>query len=185
TFASPFFVLALFPALLKKMPKSGSWLNTVKVVMGFLEFAAALKFFRSSELVLLDKPVLFTYDLVLGLYVALALLCGLYLLGVYRLPHDSPQEHVSVPRLLFSMAFLGLGFYLMPGLFKSGEARANQRPNGAIFAWLDSFLLPDGRSHLPWTGDLDQGLKEALAQGKRVFVDFTGVTCTNCSINQN
>src|SRR5262249_24321221 len=118
TFASPFFILALFPALLRKMPKSGSWVNTVKVVMGFLELAAALKFLRAGELVIVSEPEFFTYDFVLGLYVALSLLCGLYLLGVYRLPHDSPLEHLSVPRLLFSLAFLGLAFYLTPALFK-------------------------------------------------------------------
>src|SRR5262249_12227155 len=89
TFASPFFILALFPNLLKRLPQSGSWLNSVKVVMGFLELAAALKFFRQGELVLLDMPSLFTYDLVLGMWIAIGLLCGLYLLNIYRLPHDS------------------------------------------------------------------------------------------------
>jgi thiol:disulfide interchange protein DsbD len=184
TFASPFFVLALFPALLKKMPKSGSWLNTVKVVMGFLELAAALKFLRTGELVLLSRPALFTYDFVLGLYIALSLLCGLYLLGVYRLPHDTPSEHLGVPRLLFSLAFLGLAFYLAPALFK-GENGQSQRPAGEVFAWLDSFLLPEEQaSDLPWVGDLKQGLETAKRQGKYVFVDFTGKTCTNCKLNE-
>ena len=71
-FASPFFVLALFPSLLKKLPKSGGWLDSVKVVMGFLELAAAFKFFRTAELRLLDRPEYFTYDLVLGAWVAIA-----------------------------------------------------------------------------------------------------------------
>jgi thiol:disulfide interchange protein DsbD len=185
TFASPFFVLALFPNLMKKMPASGSWLNSVKVVMGFLELAAALKFLRAGELVLLPSPVLFTYDFVMGLYVALSILCGLYLLNVYRLPHDTPVEHLGVPRLLMSLMFLGLGFYLMPSLFhltnKDGE---EQRPRGAIFAWIDSFLLPDGSSDLPWTGNLDKGLQEARDKGQLVFIDFTGETCTNCKINE-
>jgi thiol:disulfide interchange protein DsbD len=184
TFASPFFVLALFPALLKKMPKSGSWMNTVKVVMGFLELAAALKFLRTGELVVLSQPAVFTYDFVLGLYVALAVLCGLYLLGVYRLPHDTPVDHVGVPRLLFSLAFLGLAFYLVPGLFKS-ERGQSQRPGGEIFAWLDSFLLPEEQeSDLPWVGNLAQGLNDAKRSGRYVFVDFTGVTCTNCKLNE-
>src|SRR5262249_57440391 len=86
TFASPFLVLALFPTLLKKMPKSGNWLNRVKVVMGFLELAAALKFIRMGELVLLPQPQILTYDLVLGLYVVLSIACGLYLLNLYHLP---------------------------------------------------------------------------------------------------
>jgi thiol:disulfide interchange protein DsbD len=168
------------------MPKSGNWLNGVKVVMGFLELAAALKFFRAGELVLLPRPEFFTYELVLGLYVALSILCGLYLLNVYRLPHDTPSDHLSVPSLLLSALFLGLGLYLLPGLFKQNAGGENQRPAGAVFAWLDSFLLPDeGQSELPWKGDLKQGLGEALAKNKLVFVDFTGVTCTNCKINES
>jgi thiol:disulfide interchange protein DsbD len=184
TFASPFFVLALFPVLLKKMPKSGSWLNTVKVVMGFLELAAAIKFFRAGELVLLEKPTFFTYDFALGLYVALSLLCGVYLLGLYRLPHDTPSEHLGVPRLMFSLTFLGLAFYLAPALFKNGSGE-NQRPSGVVFAWLDSFLLPDEQeTDLPWHGDLQRALAEAKEKGKLVFVDFTGETCTNCKLNE-
>ena len=184
TFASPFFVLALFPVLLKKMPKSGSWMNTVKVVMGFLELAAAIKFLRAGELVILPHPALFTYDFALGLYIAISLLCGLYLLGVYRLPHDTPTEHLGVPRLLFSLAFLGLAFYLAPALFK-GERGQSQRPGGEVFAWLDSFLLPEEQeSDLPWVGNLKQGLEAAKKQGKYVFVDFTGKTCTNCKLNE-
>lgn len=184
TFASPFFILALFPTLLKKMPKSGSWLNTVKVVMGFLELAAALKFFRAGELVIASQTSFFTYDLVLGLYVALSLLAGLYLLGLYRLPHDSPLENLTVPRMLFSLAFLGIAFYLAPALFKSDKGQ-NQRPAGDVFAWLDSFLLPDDvESELPWTGSLDKGLEQARTKRKLVFVDFTGKTCTNCKLNE-
>src|SRR5262249_22540898 len=100
TFASPFFILALFPTLLKALPKSGAWLNSVKVVMGFLELAAAFKFFRAGELVnSASGASLFTYDFVLALWIGLCLLCGLYLLGLYRLPHDSPVEHLSVPRM--------------------------------------------------------------------------------------
>src|SRR5439155_4986809 len=110
----PFMVLALFPTLLKKMPKSGNWLNRVKVVMGFLELAAALKFLRAGELVLRPRPELFTYDFVLGMYIALSVVCGLYLLNLFRLPHDTPSEHLSVPQLVLSLAFLGLGLYLMP-----------------------------------------------------------------------
>jgi thiol:disulfide interchange protein DsbD len=194
TFASPFFVLALFPNLLKKMPKSGSWLNSVKVVMGFLELAAALKFFRAGELVLLPKPTFFTYDLVLGLWIAISLLCGLYLLNVYRLPHDSPLESIGVPRMLFGLAFIGLGFYLLPAQFKVDADGKPQRPNGTVYAWIDSFLLPEpshGKGDLAWSGNLKKAIDEARAEtkktGKRslVFVDFTGETCTNCKINEN
>ena len=88
TFASPFFLLALFPSLLRKLPKSGSWMNTVKVVMAFLELAAAIKFLRAFEVLYYARAKFLTYDLVLGMYVIIAFLCGLYLLSLYRLPHD-------------------------------------------------------------------------------------------------
>jgi thiol:disulfide interchange protein DsbD len=187
TFASPFFVLALFPALLKKLPKSGTWLNSVKVVMGFLELAAALKFFRQGELLITRETQFFTYDFVLGLYVAICLLTGLYLLCVYRLPHDTPIENVGVSRMLFALAFIGLGFYLLPAMWKTDSSGQPQRPRGAVFAWLDSFLLPEHLKDkdLPWIGDLKEGLKiAAKTSGKRVFIDFTGKTCTNCKINE-
>jgi thiol:disulfide interchange protein DsbD len=175
-FASPFFVLALFPSLLRSMPKSGSWMNTIKVVMGFLELAAAVKFLRAAELLVLKgEPVLFTYDLALGVYVALAVLCGLYLLNLYRLPHDHQvAEHLGVPRLLVSAFFLSLGLYLMPGLFKTA-AGEQQRPSGVVFSWLDSFLLPDSKGGEAF-GNLTKGLEDARDKRRLVFVDFTGLS---------
>lgn len=195
TFAAPFFLLALFPGLMRRLPRSGSWMNTVKVVMGFLEFAAALKFLRAGELVLLPRPTVFTYDLVLGVYVALAVLCGLYLIGVFRLPHDEPTESIGVPRFVFALGFLSLGLYLAPGLFKSGSEGQNQRPGGTVYAWVDSFLLPEpseGKGELASTGNLKAAVDEARAAAttpgadgrKLVFLDFTGKTCTNCSLNE-
>jgi thiol:disulfide interchange protein DsbD len=196
TFASPFFVLALFPTLLKKLPRSGTWLNSVKVVMGFLELAAALVFFRTSELVLLPKAALFTYDFVLGLWIAIAVLCGVYLLNLFRLPHDTPQEHLGVPRMLFGLLFIGLGLYLLPALFKGGAEGEKQRPNGVVYAWVDSFLLPEPqetrstKEGLAWGGDLKGAVEQARAEAKRtgkrelVFVDFTGETCKNCKLNE-
>jgi thiol:disulfide interchange protein DsbD len=194
TFASPFFILALFPNLLKQMPRSGSWLNSVKVVMGFLELAAALKFFRAGELIKAQMPAFFTYDLVLGMWIALAFLCGLYLLNLYRLPHDSPAEKIGVPRLLFGFLFLSLSFYLLPALFRYTAGGEKQRPSGTIYAWIDSFLLPEPTENegaLAWSGNLPQAIEEARAYQKRtgqpklVFVDFTGETCTNCKFNEN
>ena len=187
TFAAPFFLLALFPTLLRRLPKSGSWLNSVKVVMGFLELAAALKFFRAGELVLIPKPTFFTYDLVLGMWIALGLLCGLYLLNFYRLPHDTPADHIGVARLLIGFLFLSLSFHLLPALFKYSSDGEKQRPNGTIYAWVDSFLLPEpseGKGGLAWSGNLAQSIEEARIQGQLVFVDFTGETCTNCKINE-
>jgi thiol:disulfide interchange protein len=198
TFALPFFVLALFPALLKKMPKSGSWLNTVKVVMGFLELAAAIKLFRTAEINFSVTTRFLTFDLALGIYIALALACGLYLLRVFRLPHDhGTPETLSVPRLMFSLACLGLGLYLLPGLFPfKTEDGDPEKPKGALFAWVDAFLLREetppkpslkgapGTDRLVWTADLKEALKRAEAEKKLVFLDFTGQTCTNCKYNE-
>jgi thiol:disulfide interchange protein len=198
TFAAPFFLLALFPTLLRQLPKSGSWMNALKVVMGFLELAAALKFFRAAELLGFGKAQFLTYDLVLGIYVALAFLCGLYLLNLYRLPHDHDvPENLGVTRLLFSVVFLSLAFYLLPALFKH-ETGEPQRPAGSVFAWLDAFLLPEpldntspgiptaeqsaaagptkASAHLTWFGNLEKGLQIARDQGKLIFLDFTGLT---------
>jgi thiol:disulfide interchange protein len=193
TFAAPFFFLALFPTLLRKMPKSGSWLNSVKVVMGFLELAAACKFCRAAELVLTgSEPWLITFDFALGIYVALSFLCGLYLLGIFRLPHDSPEEHLSVPRLVFAGIFIAFGFYLAPSLTKDPNGD-NVRPRGTLYSWVESFLLPDandsGNEELH-TADLNAAVERALKlseankQPQRIFVDFTGVNCTNCKINE-
>ncbi len=175
TFAAPFFFLAVFPALLRKMPKSGSWMNTVKVVMGFIVLAVALKFLRAGELLLAGKADLLTYDLVLGMFVALSLLCGLYLLAFYRLPHDDPSEHVGVPRLLLSFLFLGLAFYMLPNLFHDNSGEKQPR-NGTVLAWVDGFILTDRtEGGLPWIGNFNEGLKQAHEQKRLVFVDFTGV----------
>jgi thiol:disulfide interchange protein DsbD len=184
TFASPFFLLALFPGMLKKLPKSGNWLNSVKVVMGFLELAAAIKFFRAGELVLFPEPLIFTYDFSMAITVIIALCCGLYLLGFLQLPHDMPSEHTSVPGVVIGCLFLAFGLYLTPALLKLKEDGSRLRPSGMIFAWVDSFLLPEENDDLPFIGDLNRGLEEAKKQNKMVFIDFTGVTCTNCKINE-
>ncbi|MBY0456573.1 MAG: thioredoxin family protein, partial [Gemmataceae bacterium] len=188
-FAAPFFVLALIPGLMKALPKSGGWLDSVKVVMGFLELAAALKFLRTAELRLLPTTQYFTFDLVLGGWVAISLACGLYLLNAYRLPHDEEQPSIGVPRLIFALLFLGLGVYLAPALLKQADGKP-QRPSGAVFAWVEAFLLPEelapsesGKDEL-WRSDLQETLDAARRSGRPVFVDFTGVTCTNCKINE-
>lgn len=172
-FASPFFVLAMFPGLLKALPRSGSWMNTFKVVMGFIEVAAALKFLRQAELYYFAGSSVFTYELVMGAYVALCLLCAAYLLGLYRLPHDHDVPHtLGVPRALFALVFLALGAYLAPGLIDHAAAKVRQR--GEVYALIDSFLLQDPEKH--WSGDLKAGLAKAREEKKRVFIDFTGFT---------
>jgi thiol:disulfide interchange protein len=172
-FASPFFVLALFPSLLRSMPKSGSWMNSVKVVMGFLELAAAFKFVRAAEVNLLAGSKYFTFDLVLGIYVALSVACGLYLLSVYRLPHDHDAvESIGVPRLIFGLMFLSFAIYLLPGLFKDDKGRG-QKPSGETYQWVSSFLLPDNPSD--WRSDLREAFARAEREKKPLFIDFTGL----------
>lgn len=180
-FAAPFFVLALVPGLMKALPRSGGWLDSVKVVMGFLELAAALKFLRTAELRVFPTPQYFTYDVVLGGWVAISAACGLYLLNVYRLPHDEEKPNIGVPRLLFALAFLGLALYLAPGLLKGPDGKP-QRPAGTVYAWVEAFLLPEAEE---WPTDLKDAIERAKASGKPVFVDFTGKTCTNCRYNES
>lgn len=195
TFAAPFFFLALFPGFLRKMPRSGSWLNSVKVVMGFLEAAAAFKFLRAGELAFFQGEAVqfFTYDFVLCIWIGLCLLCAFYLMGVYRLPHDSPAETISVARLGWATLFVTLAVLLFPALTKAPNGE-RLRPAGSVFAWLDAFLLDEphlGAGGEAWSGNLDQALRDAAehrrktGQRKLVFVDFTGIICTNCRYNEH
>jgi thiol:disulfide interchange protein DsbD len=184
-FAAPFFVLALFPTLMKKLPRAGSWMNSVKVVMGFLEIAAAVKFLRAGEIAFFSTANILTFDLALGIYIAISLACGLYLLNLYHLPHDhGAPETIGVPRLLFSLAFITLGLYLLPGLYKTASGDS-QRPRGEVFAWVESFLLPDSAGEKEgWMTNLEEALAKAKKENKLLFIDFTGQLCTNCKLNE-
>ncbi|HWQ31515.1 MAG TPA: cytochrome c biogenesis protein CcdA [Blastocatellia bacterium] len=179
-FALPFFLLALFPSWLKSLPKSGGWLNSVKVVMGFLELAAAFKFISNVDLVWGWNTV--SRSLVLAAWIAIAIVTAIYLLGKFQLPYDSPVERLGVMRMLVSVLFLGVAFYLLTGLL------------GARLGELDSFLPPARPGELAglgggtvaqsgglkWTESYDEALAQAKAQNKPAFLNFTGVTCTNC-----
>ena len=190
-FALPFFLLALFPSWLKSMPKSGGWLNSVKVVMGFLELAAAMKFISNVDLIW-GMGVL-SRDLFLSFWVGIGILITIYLLGKVQLPHDSPIEKVGVVRMIWSLFFLGISVYLYTGL--------NDKPLGE----LDAFLPPmnyqetiqaatmgsigsgavKGSGHAEgeeehWFSDYESALVAAKEQNKPMFVDFTGFACTNC-----
>ncbi len=188
-FALPFFLLALFPSWLKSLPKSGGWLNSVKVVMGFLELAAAMKFLSNVDLIW--SMGILSRDLFLSFWVGIGILITLYLLGKFQLPHDTKLEKVGVVRMLWGVFFLGISVYLYTGL--------NDKPLGE----LDAFLPPmnyqetiqaaslgggDVSSTDPeeneggekWFSDYDAALAAAKEQGKPLFVDFTGFACTNC-----
>lgn len=183
-FAVPFFVLALMPQLLSRLPKSGGWMNSVKVVMGFLEIAAAMKFLSNADLVW--RWGIFTRQVVLAVWVGIGLLTVLYVLGYFRMAHDSPVESVGAARVTVAIIFLTTTIWLVPGLF------------GRQLGELESFLPPEtGASISPpstspassanpqgeagWIlNDYDGALASAKQQNKLVFVDFTGYTCTNC-----
>jgi thiol:disulfide interchange protein DsbD len=183
TFAAPFFVLALFPRLLKALPKSGGWLNAIKVVMGFLEFAAALKFLANTDMAWNPgDPLFFTYETVLCAWIALSVACGLYLFGVFRLPHDSPNESIGVIRMLFAALFIGLAVHMVPAMWRD-------TPQGIIGKGLVAFLPLDTRTEtdFTWHRKFEDGWKEATsdpAKVKPIFIDFTGVNCTNCRDNE-
>ena len=170
-FAAPFFVLALIPGLLKALPRSGGWLDSVKVVMGFLELAAALKFLRTAEVRLLPTSEYFTYDVVLGGWVAISIACGLYLLNTYRLPHDEEKPNIGVMRLLFALLFLGLGIYLLPATFKGPDGKT-QRPSGAVYAWVEAFLLPEVDNN--WGTDFKDAIERSKKIGPACVCGFHG-----------
>ena len=177
-FALPFFVLALVPQMLSQLPRAGGWMNSVKVAMGFLEVAAAMKFLSNADLVW--KWGIFTRDVVLAIWIAIGIVLSIYLLGKIQLSHDSKPERLGTFRLISAIASLAVSFYLLTGLF------------GAKLGELESFLPPDlsnsstrlfgsGDNELKWiVNDYDAALARAKTENKHVFIDFTGYTCTNC-----
>lgn len=183
-FALPFFILAVVPQWMARLPKSGGWLNSVKVVMGFLEIAAAMKFLSNADLVW--RWGIFTHDVVLAVWVAVAVVIAVYLLGKFTLSHDSPimpGESLGAGRVVGATAFLGLGLWLGTGLL------------GKPLGTLESFLPPAQEGavqtaaansaaapvELSWKmNDLPAVLTAAKQSNKRVFIDYTGYTCTNC-----
>ena len=166
-FASPFFLLALFPHYLTKMPQSGSWLNSVKVIMGFLEIAAAFKFISNTDLVW--QWDIFTYEVVLICWAIIMALCSLYIVGYIRFKNDSRVEF-SYQRCLLAIVFFSLSLYLLSGNF-------GYRINGTI----ESYLPPKKEySNLEWVNSLEEGFQLANEENRNIFIDFTGVTCTNC-----
>jgi thiol:disulfide interchange protein DsbD len=184
-FALPFFVLALAPQLVSQLPKSGSWLNSVKVVMGLLEIAAAMKFLSNVDLVW--HWGIFTREVVLASWVAVTVLLTLYLLGKFQLSHDSPIERIGAVRLMIALVSLAFGFYLLTGLFgrRLGELESFLPP---ALENSSSAILTTGNKaaavtngELTWiTNDYDTALKQGKAENKPLFIDFTGYTCTNC-----
>jgi len=172
--AIPFALLAIFPNILQSMPKSGGWLNSVKVVLGFLELALALKFLSVADLAygwrVLDREVF------LSLWIIIFVLLGVYLLGKIRFRHDSELKYVSVSRLFLSLISLSFAIYMLPGLWGA--------PLKAISAfspplYTQDFSLYDGEVHAQFD-DYEAGMAYAARVGKPVMIDFSGYGCVNC-----
>ena len=176
-FALPFFILALAPQLLHSLPRSGAWMNSVKVVMGFLEIGAALKFLSNVDLIW--NWNVFTRDVVIAGWIALSVLIVLYLLGVFRFSHDPDREPVGLARILIVIFFSTLAFYLLTGLFgrRLGEIESFLPISKASIAG----TAETASGELSWiTNDIDAAVAQAAREQKPLFVDFTGYTCTNC-----
>ncbi len=195
--ALPFTLAAIFPSALKSLPKSGSWLNSVKVVLGFLELALSLKFLSSFDLVY--HTGLLSREVFLVLWIVIFAFLGMYLLGKIKLSHDTALTHVSVPRLFFSLFSFSFALYLVPGLWgapltaisglapplssqefilRSGSAPAEEvaiLPANRKYATL--FQEPDG---LEGFYDYKEALMYARKVNKPLFIDFTGHSCVNC-----
>jgi len=195
--AFPFMIFALFPSMMGNLPKSGGWLNTVKVVFGFIELALAFKFFSMADLVM-DWHIL-ERETFIAIWVALFIGLALYLFGKITLPHDSPLSHISVGRLLLGLLSLTFAVYLIPGLWGaplnviSGfppPMSYSESPNG-VGAKISIETNSNSGEKLPehaYYGphkiiafhDYDAGLAYAKKVNKPVLIDFTGVTCVNC-----
>lgn len=174
--ALPFTLFALFPTWLKSAPRSGGWMNTIKVVLGFLELAFALKFFSVADLAygwhLLDRETF------LALWIVIFALLGFYLLGLIKFPHDDPDERqTSVPRFFLALASIAFAVYMVPGLWGA--------PCKAVSAFAppmstQDFNLNEGQNVEAKFTDYEKGMAYAKLTGKPVMVDFTGFGCVNC-----
>ena len=197
-FAIPFTLFAIFPEWMQRLPKSGGWLNTVKVVLGFLELALAFKFLSIADLVyhwgILDR------DVFLAIWIVIFSALGLYLLGKIRLPHDSKLEHLTVPRLLLALITFAFVIYMIPGLWGAplkllsgylppittqqfsltgSSATSNETSSSSteVVLYGDLLKIPHG---IPGYFDYEQALAAAKREGKPLLIDFTGHGCVNC-----
>jgi thiol:disulfide interchange protein len=174
--ASPFFLLALFPSLLRRMPRSGGWLARIKVVLGFVILAAALKYLSNIDQVL--QWNFLTRERFLSAWVVLFALPGLYLLGFLRLEGVKADEKLGIPRLLIGSLFLIFSISLIPGMFgaRLGEVDAYVPPPAAA-----SSVRAGESAGLPWMkNQFEEALAQAQRENKLLFVSFTGYACTNC-----
>ena len=174
--ALPFTLFAMFPSWLKSVPRSGGWMNTVKVVLGFIELAFALKFLSVADLAygwrILDRETF------LSLWIVIFALLGFYLLGKIKFPHDDEDDHkVGVVRFFLALFSLAFAVYMVPGLWGA--------PLKAVSAFAppmktQDFNLVEGEEVKPMFQDYEEGMAYAKEHGKPVMIDFTGYGCVNC-----
>lgn len=177
--AMPFTLFAMFPKWLNSLPKSGGWLNTVKVVLGFIELALALKFLSNADLV--EHWGLLKRELFIGLWIVIGIGLALYLFGKIKFPHDSPIQKLSKGRIAIGVLTLAFVAYLIPGLTNTQAANLKLLsgfPPPLFYSYYDkSSDCPLG---LDCYKDFDEGLEAAKAQNKPIMLDFTGWACVNC-----
>ena len=195
--AFPFMMFALFPSMMGNLPKSGGWLNTVKVVFGFIELALAFKFLSMADLVM-DWHIL-ERETFIAIWITLFAGLALYLFGKITLPHDSPLTHLSVGRLLLALLSLAFTIYLIPGLWGAPLNLISGFPppmsysespygvgykNTQLTTNSSTSELPEHASYGPHNivsfHNYDEGLAYAKKVNKPVMIDFTGKTCVNC-----
>lgn len=172
--AIPFTLFAIFPSMLKELPRSGGWLNSVKVVLGFLELALSLKFLSVADLAygwgLLDREVF------VSLWIVIFALLGLYLLGKLRFSHDTPLEHVSVGRFFLALFSFSFAIYLLPGMWGA--------PLKGVSAFVPPLYTQDfnlyAGGQFEEFDDYDKGMQYALDNNRPVLIDFSGYGCVNC-----
>ncbi|WP_367769257.1 cytochrome c biogenesis protein CcdA [Flavobacterium sp. WC2421] len=196
--ALPFMLFAMFPGWLHSLPKSGGWLNTVKVVLGFLELALAFKFLSNADLVL--QLHLLEREVFLAIWIAIFGILAFYLFGKITLPHDSPLPHISVGRLLMGLLVLSFTIYLVPGLWGAPLKIINAFPPpmeysespfgvGGSSSVSTATVLPDGAKSGPHGivvfDDYEKGLVYAKSVNKPIMLDFTGYACVNCRKMEN
>ena len=178
-FALPFTICALFPSLLKKLPKSGGWLNSVKVVLGFIEVALGFKFLQvadqSQQWGLLNREVY------LAIWIVVFSLLGLYLLGKIRFAHDSEVKHISVGRLALAIAVFSFVVYMIPGMWGAPlKALSGYLPDISTQEFVIGKYAPvESQTKMKFT-DLEEAEAYAKQVGKPLFIDITGNSCANC-----
>jgi thiol:disulfide interchange protein len=197
--ALPFMLFAMFPGWLHSLPKSGGWLNTVKVVLGFLELALAFKFLSNADLVL--QLHLLEREVFLVIWIAIFGTLAFYLFGKITLPHDSPLSHISVGRLSLGLLVLSFTIYLIPGLWGAPlklisafppPMEYSESPLGVGSSGTENkstSVLPEGAKFGPHQivvfDDYDKGLAYAKMVNKPIMLDFTGHACVNCRKMEN